>query len=95
MTATLPLEILTLLQDRQFVGRENRDRIRHRFEVVEQPHAPEAVAHHLAGVDAPGHVGQLRNLVRYRARNAERRRSSLLTPTPFSRNVVRMDSSPS
>ena len=34
----------------------------------------QAVAHHLAGVDAPGHVGQLRNLVRYRAGNAERRR---------------------
>ena len=74
MTATLPLAILApSCRTASSSPLEHRDRVRHRLEVVEQADAAEAVPHHLRRVDAPRDVGQLRNLIRYRARNAERR----------------------
>ena len=69
---------LALLKHRQLVSLENRDAVRHRLEIVEQPHPAEVRTRGEVGrIDAPRDVGQLGHLVGDRAGDAERCRLDL------------------
>jgi hypothetical protein len=64
-----------LLENRQLGRLEHRDRVRHRFEVVQDVHAPQPRRRgDRRRVDHPGHIRQPRDLVGHRAGHAERRR---------------------
>ena len=69
---------LALLKHRKLVSLQNRDAVRHRLEIVEQPHPAEVHTRGEVGrIDAPRDVGQLGHLVGDRAGNTERRRFDL------------------
>ena len=71
------------LQHRELVAGEHRNRVGHRLEIVEQPDPPEAVPlHQRRGVDAPGDVGELGDLVGDGAGHAERRGFELAGADP-------------
>jgi hypothetical protein len=61
------------LQHGELVAGEYRNRVGHRLEIVEQPDLPEAVAlHQRRGVDSPGNVGELGDLIGDGAGHPER-----------------------